>query len=97
MQFIYLLRELKEGTHIDYGPKEHIPMEYANTLPPAVCLQPYDRVHFPNRPEEVSRSFNVHHPNVLAMYSQQRYSLCTLKYANVCIQDLYTKKVLLGR
>lgn len=53
MQFVYLLRELKEGAHIDYGPKEHIPMEYVNTLPPAVCLQPYDRVHFPNRPDEV--------------------------------------------
>ncbi|KAF7195861.1 hypothetical protein HII31_02741 [Pseudocercospora fuligena] len=53
MQFVYLLRELKEGSHIDYGQKEHIPMEHVNTLPPAVCLQPYDRVHFPNRPEEV--------------------------------------------
>lgn len=53
MQFVYLLRELKEGSHIEYGAKEHIPMEHVNTLPPAVCLQPYDRVHFPNRPEEV--------------------------------------------
>ncbi|KAK0989384.1 hypothetical protein LTR54_012503 [Friedmanniomyces endolithicus] len=26
-QFVYLLRELKAGTHIEYGPKEHIPME----------------------------------------------------------------------
>lgn len=53
MQFVYLLRELKEGSHIDYGPKEHIPMEHVNTIPPAVCLQPYDRVHFPGRSEEV--------------------------------------------
>ncbi|SMR43730.1 unnamed protein product [Zymoseptoria tritici ST99CH_3D1] len=53
MQFIYLLRELKKGSHIDYGPKEHIPMEHVNTLPPAATLQPYDRVHFPGRPEEV--------------------------------------------
>ncbi|KAK4504109.1 hypothetical protein PRZ48_005024 [Zasmidium cellare] len=53
MQFVYLLRELKEGSHVDYGPKEHIPMEHVNTVPPAVCLQPYDRVHFPGRSEEV--------------------------------------------
>lgn len=53
IQFVYLLRELKEGSHIDYGPKEHIPMEHVNTVPPAVCLQPYDRVHFPGRSEEV--------------------------------------------
>ncbi|KAK5729753.1 hypothetical protein LTR17_011719 [Elasticomyces elasticus] len=52
-QFVYLLRELKAEAHIDYGPKEHIPMEYANTLPPAVSLQSWDRVHFPGRPEEV--------------------------------------------
>lgn len=53
MQFVYLLRELKQGSHIDYGPKEHIPMEHVNTLPPAVILQPYDRVHFPGRPDDV--------------------------------------------
>jgi serine/threonine protein kinase len=52
-QFIYLLRELRAGAHIDYGPKEHIPMEYVNTLPPAVCLQRWDRVHFPGRSDEV--------------------------------------------
>ncbi|KAK1816040.1 hypothetical protein LTR12_009543 [Friedmanniomyces endolithicus] len=52
-QFVYLLRELKAGTHIEYGPNEHIPMEYVNTLPPAVTLQSWDRVHFPGRPEEV--------------------------------------------
>ncbi|KAK5126130.1 hypothetical protein LTR85_011485 [Meristemomyces frigidus] len=53
MQFLYLLRELKQGAHIDYGPKEHIPMEYVNTLPPAVALQAWDRVHFPGRPDEI--------------------------------------------
>ncbi|KAK3116645.1 hypothetical protein LTR53_002759 [Teratosphaeriaceae sp. CCFEE 6253] len=52
-QFVYLLRELKAGAHVDYGPKEHIPMEYVNTLPPAVSLQTWDRVHFPSRPDEV--------------------------------------------
>lgn len=53
MQFVYMLRELKEGAHIEYGPREHIPMEHVNQLPPAVALQPYDRVHFPGRPDEV--------------------------------------------
>ncbi|KAL1585109.1 hypothetical protein WHR41_06430 [Cladosporium halotolerans] len=52
-QFVYLLRELQRGAHIDYGPKEHIPMEYVNTLPPAVSLQSWDRVHFPERPEDI--------------------------------------------
>ncbi|KAK3673333.1 hypothetical protein LTR78_006879 [Recurvomyces mirabilis] len=52
-QFVYMLREVQPGTHIDYGPKEHIPMEYVNTLPPAVSLQSWDRIHFPGRPEEI--------------------------------------------
>lgn len=53
VQFVYLLRELQRGAHIDYGPKEHIPMEYVNTLPPAVSLQSWDRVHFPGRADEI--------------------------------------------
>lgn len=53
MQFVFLLRELKPGAHLDYGPKEHIPMEYVNTLPPAVSLQIWDRIHFPGRPDEI--------------------------------------------
>ena len=52
-QFIYLLRELRQGSHIDYGPREHIPMEYVNTVPPAVSLQIWDRVHLPGKPEEI--------------------------------------------
>ena len=52
-QFLYLLRELQEGTQIDYGPREHIPMEYVNTIPPAVNLQIWDRVHFPGKSDEV--------------------------------------------
>lgn len=52
MQFTFLLRELKQGSHIDYGSKEHIPMEHVNTLPPAVTLQPFDRIHFPGKPDE---------------------------------------------
>ena len=53
MQFVYLLRELRQGAHIDYGPKEHIPMDYVNTLPPAVSLQAWDRVHFPGRCDKI--------------------------------------------
>ena len=52
-QFVYLLRELKPGSHIDYSAKELIPMEHANTIPPAVTLQTWDRVHFPERTEEI--------------------------------------------
>lgn len=52
-QFRFLLRELKQGSHIDYGPSEHIPMEHVNTIPPAVSLQVWDRVHFPGRVDEV--------------------------------------------
>lgn len=53
MQFVYLLRELKKGSHLDYGPKEHIPMEHVNTLPPAANLQMWSRIHFPRRPDEI--------------------------------------------
>lgn len=52
-QYVYLLRELKQGAHIDYGTNEHIPMEYVNTFPPAVSLQVWDRVHFPGRPDDI--------------------------------------------
>lgn len=52
-QFIYLLRELDQGSHIDYGPNEHIPMELVGTLPPAVSLQIWDRIHFPGRTDDV--------------------------------------------
>jgi len=60
-QFLYLLRELRQGHHIDYGPNEHVPMEYVNTLPPAVTLQVWDRVHLSNAPE--------------AVYMRRKYSL----------------------
>nr|POE63048.1 hypothetical protein CFP56_03951 [Quercus suber] len=53
MQFVYLLRELRQGEHIDYGHKEHIPMEHVNTIPPAVSLQIWDRIHFPKRRNDI--------------------------------------------
>ena len=52
-QFLYLLRQLKQGGHIDYGPQEHIPMEYVHKIPPAVSLQSWDRIHFPKDHEQV--------------------------------------------
>ncbi|KAI5271374.1 kinase-like protein [Aureobasidium subglaciale] len=52
-QFLYLLRQLGQGGHIDYGPQEHIPMEYVHKVPPAVSLQSWDRVHFPKDHEQV--------------------------------------------
>lgn len=52
-QFVFMLRELKKGAHIEYGPNEHIPMEHVNTMPPAVCLQTFDRIHFPGRVDDV--------------------------------------------
>ena len=44
-QFIYLLRELQQGSHIDYGQNEHIPMEHVSTLPSKTfpCLQSTSR------------------------------------------------------
>lgn len=51
-QFTYLLRELHQGTHIDYAPNEVIPLDYVHKLPPAVSLQIWSRVHLPNQPAE---------------------------------------------
>lgn len=52
-QFLYLLRQIDQGGHIDYGPQEHIPMEYVHKVPPAVSLQSWDRIHFPKDHEQV--------------------------------------------
>ncbi|KAK3115957.1 hypothetical protein LTR53_004184 [Teratosphaeriaceae sp. CCFEE 6253] len=77
-QFVYLLRQLKAGAHLDYGPKEHIPMEYVNTLPPAVSLQTWDRVHFPSRPDEV--------------YMRRKYAL-TDRDAGLAYHDSFLRDV----
>ena len=52
-QFTFLLRELREGVHIDYAPNEELPLEYVMGLPPAVALQNWPRVHLPKKPNEV--------------------------------------------
>jgi serine/threonine protein kinase len=52
-QFTFLLRELDEGVHVDYAPNEVLPLEYVVSLPPAVSLQHWSRVHRPKRPNEV--------------------------------------------
>lgn len=45
-QFTYLLRELHQGAHIDYGPNEMVPVEFVYKLPPAASLQSWPRIHF---------------------------------------------------
>lgn len=52
-QFTFLLRELRDGVHIDYAPNEEVPLEYVQNLPAAVSLQNWSRVHLPKRPKEV--------------------------------------------
>jgi len=52
-QFTFLLRELRDGVHIDYAPNEEVPLEYVMGLPAAVSLQQWSRVHLPKRPTEI--------------------------------------------
>ena len=52
-QFQFLLRQLEEGSHVDYEPDEVIPLEYVHRLPPATALQKWSRVHIPEEPERV--------------------------------------------
>lgn len=54
VQFIYCLRELRVGGHLDYDSREYIPLEHVDTVPPAVAIQEHGgRVHFPGRPDDV--------------------------------------------
>ncbi|KAF1982685.1 kinase-like protein, partial [Aulographum hederae CBS 113979] len=52
-QFQFLLRELRQGLHINYAKNEHVPMEDVHRLPPSTTLQRWPRVHRPKRPDEV--------------------------------------------
>ena len=60
-QFTYLLRELAPGIHIDYAPNEEVPLEHVMTVPIAVNLQGWSRVHTPKKPNMVytRRRFNL--------------------------------------
>jgi serine/threonine protein kinase len=65
-QFTFLLRELREGVHIDYAPNEEVPLEYVmGRLPPAASLQNWSRVHLPKKPDEVyvRRKFSLGTPD----------------------------------
>lgn len=53
VQFQFLLRQLKEGSHIDYAPNEVVPLDYIQRLPPAAALQRWSRVHMPKAPERI--------------------------------------------
>lgn len=63
-QFTFLLRELREGIHIDYAPNEEIPVENVMSLPVAVSLQAWQRMHLPKKPKEtyVRRRFPLGDP-----------------------------------
>lgn len=52
-QFQFLLRELRDGVHIDFAPNEEVPLEYVMGLPAAVTLQQWSRVHLPKKPNEI--------------------------------------------
>jgi serine/threonine protein kinase len=52
-QFTFLLRELRQGIHVDYAPNEEIPIENVMSLPVAVNLQPWPRMHLPKKPKEI--------------------------------------------
>ncbi|USP78981.1 hypothetical protein yc1106_06255 [Curvularia clavata] len=52
-QFTFLLRELRQGVHIDYAQNEEVPIENVMTLPVAVSLQAWSRIHLPKKPNEI--------------------------------------------
>ncbi|EFQ94357.1 hypothetical protein CFE70_006233 [Pyrenophora teres f. teres 0-1] len=52
-QFTFLLRELREGIHVDYAANEEVPVENVMALPIAVNLQAWSRIHLPKRPTKI--------------------------------------------
>ncbi|PNS14954.1 hypothetical protein CAC42_2183 [Sphaceloma murrayae] len=60
-QFCYMLRQLEANYHIQYGPNEHIPMEYVCSMAPAVSIKDWHRIHFPGDWEStfVRRRFHL--------------------------------------
>ncbi|KAG8628648.1 hypothetical protein KVT40_002513 [Elsinoe batatas] len=90
-QYTYLLRQLEEDYHIEYGPNEYIPMEYVGTIPPAVDIKDWHRIHFPDewRSQFVRRQFDFgenederrkaeidYLEDVKVMKKHQHYHLC---------------------
>ncbi|KAF2227363.1 kinase-like domain-containing protein, partial [Elsinoe ampelina] len=90
-QYTYLLRQLEEDYHVEYGPNEYIPMEYVGTIPPAVDIKDWHRIHFPDewRSQFVRRQFNFgdnederrvaeieYLEDVKVMKKHQHYHLC---------------------
>lgn len=72
-QFTFLLRELRDGVHIDYAPNEEVPLEHVMNLPVAVSLQSWSRVHLPKRPKEVyvRRRFPLGNPEFPNAFEQE--------------------------
>ena len=52
-QFTFLLRELRDGVHIDFAANEEVPIENVMSLPVAVNLQAWSRIHLPKKPKEI--------------------------------------------
>ncbi|KAF1941126.1 kinase domain-containing protein [Clathrospora elynae] len=71
-QFTFLLRELRDGVHIDYAPNEEVPLEHVMNLPVAVGLQGWPRVHLPKKPKDiyVRRRFPLGSPETPDAFEQ---------------------------
>lgn len=52
-QFDYLLRELEQGSHIEYVSAESVPMEYSYRQPTAQSLEHWIRVRIPKLPKSL--------------------------------------------
>ncbi|KAL6707306.1 hypothetical protein ACN47E_004294 [Coniothyrium glycines] len=72
-QFSFLLRELRDGVHIDYAENEEVPLEHVMNLPVAVTLQNWARVHLPKKPQEiyVRRRFPLGTPEAPTAFEQE--------------------------